>query len=189
MAIGPSPPQGKQQKFRPSLMVFLAQKQSHFPFFSEPNLHYFRFKIVIFRRFFPKTSITPVYPPTEDASHKWRFRLGFPILKIECHDGGEILSWVGGSSKISPEKWWLVQMKCPFKETWSFFGGHERYFYPKNHWTPPSPHDYRVNPFPIGSNRTHLDPIGHTWIQSDTPGSLVNVGKYTIHGSYKVGPY
>ena len=28
-------------------------------------------------------------PPTQDASHKWRFRLGFPILKIVHNPGGD----------------------------------------------------------------------------------------------------
>ena len=74
MAIGPSPPQGKQQKFRPLLMVFLAQKQSPFPLLSEPNLHDFRFKIVVFTVgvFFSKKQYNSGLPPNRGCQSQMK---------------------------------------------------------------------------------------------------------------------
>ena len=40
-----------------------------------------------------------VYPPTQDSSRKWRFRLGFPILKME-YSLWWLASWVGGQPKV-----------------------------------------------------------------------------------------
>ena len=40
-------------------------------------------------------------PQPVDASHKlWKFRLGFPILKLECHPGGDWHPGWGGTSKL-----------------------------------------------------------------------------------------
>ena len=32
-----------------------------------------------------------IYHPSQGASHKWRFRLGFPILKLECYPGWVVI--------------------------------------------------------------------------------------------------
>ena len=40
-----------------------------------------------------------IYHPSQGASHKRRFRLGFPILKLECHPGGDWHPGRGGTSK------------------------------------------------------------------------------------------